>query len=81
MHRNVTWQRPRSRYMAEWVGREDRAATTGWIKGLVALQAHEPKLTLVPANDLVWLNDRAYGPGFVAAAGLPQIDRGNPVSP
>ena len=73
MRRNVTWQRPRSRYMAEWNGQdEDRAATTGWIKGLAALQVQDPQLKLVPAHDLGWLRDRAKGPGFAEASPFPR---------
>ncbi len=68
MHRNVKWQRPRSRYMAEWTGHEDRAATMGWIKGLAALQKREPQLTLVPEHDLDWLTDPLNGPGLAITA-------------
>lgn len=56
MRRNVTWLRPRSRYAAEWVGSEDRTATTGWLKGLAALQAREPGLTLLFGSDLALLH-------------------------
>lgn len=67
MRRNVDWQRPRSRYMAEWIGRENRAATLGWIKGLAALKQREPRLTLVYGHDYGWVTDVAAGPHFVAA--------------
>jgi glyoxylase-like metal-dependent hydrolase (beta-lactamase superfamily II) len=67
MRRNVTWLRPRSRYAAQWLGSEDRAATMGWIKGLAALQAREPGLTVVYGHDLGWLQDPVSGPRFVAA--------------
>lgn len=70
MFRNVLWQRPRSRYMAEWIGHEDRAATTSWIKGLAQLQAREPRLTLVYGHDFAWLTDPVNGPGFTAALGV-----------
>ncbi len=80
MRRNVTWQRPRSRYMAEWNGQEDRAATTGWIKGLAALQVREPKLKLVPGHDLTWLRDRTKGPGFAEAAPFPRDLAKNPIA-
>jgi glyoxylase-like metal-dependent hydrolase (beta-lactamase superfamily II) len=66
MRRNVSWMRPRSRYMAEWQGSEDRAATTGWLKGLAQLQTREPRLTLVYAHDLGWLLDPDHGPRFAA---------------
>lgn len=68
MHRNVDWQRPRSRYMAEWVGQEDRAATLGWIKGLALLKAREPHLTIVYGHDYGWTTDAVAGPHFVPAA-------------
>ncbi len=55
MRRNLTWLRPRSRYAAEWLGNEDRASTTGWLKGLAALAAREPGLTLLFGSDLAWL--------------------------
>lgn len=71
MERNVTWQRPRSRYLAEWHGREDRAATTGWIKGLAQLKAREPRLTLVYPHDMGWLLNAENGPRFIPAAGSP----------
>ena len=72
MRRNVEWQRPRSRYAAEWRGHEDRAATLGWIKGLARLKAREPGLMLVYGHDLGWVRDRDTGPRFspaTAAAG------------
>ena len=69
MERNVAWLRPRSRYAAEWLGHEDRAATTGWIKGLAALRAREPGLTVVYGHDLAWLQDPANGPKFASARG------------
>ena len=67
MRRNVELQRPRSRYMAEWVGREDRAATLGWIKGLVVLQQREPGLTIVYGHDYGWVTDKAAALNLVAA--------------
>ena len=68
MRRNVEWQRPRSRYAAEWRGTEDRAATLAWIKGIAALKAREPSLTLVYGHDYGWLKDHMEKLGFVAAA-------------
>lgn len=62
MRRNVVLMRPRSRYAAEWIGSEDRAATTGWLKGLAQLQAREPRLTLLYGQDLGWLQDHETGP-------------------
>lgn len=67
MRRNVEWQRPRSRYAAEWLGNEDRSATLGWIKGLARLKAREPGLTVVYAHDYGWLKDQAMGPRFAQA--------------
>ena len=69
MKRNVTWGRPRSRYAAEWLGSEDRTATTGWIKGLAQLQTREPRLAFVYARDLAWLRDDAGPHLTVAPAG------------
>ncbi len=68
MRRNVDWQRPRSRYAAEWLGSEDRAATMGWIKGLARLMEREPGLNLVYAHDYGWLKDPVQGPRFAPAA-------------
>jgi glyoxylase-like metal-dependent hydrolase (beta-lactamase superfamily II) len=70
MRRSVSWLRPRSRYLAEWLGTEDRAATIGWLKGLAALQAREPRLTLVYAHDLSWLEDPVKGPRFRPASSM-----------
>ncbi len=69
MRRNVTLLRPRSRYAGEWQGSEDRIATMGWIKGLAALKAREPRLTVVFGHDLDWLQDPVNGPGFLSATG------------
>ncbi len=55
MERNLTWLRPRSRYMAEWNGTEDRGAVIGWLKGLADLQQRAPRLIIVPAHDVSWL--------------------------
>lgn len=71
MRRNVAWQRPRSRYAAIWQGSEDRTATTGWIKGLAALEARNPRLNLIYGHDLGWLRDKANGSQFVAAGAAP----------
>lgn len=68
MRRNVEWQRPRSRYAAEWLASEDRAASLGWIKGLAQLIKSEPRLTVVYSADFGQLNDPAVGPHFTAAA-------------
>jgi glyoxylase-like metal-dependent hydrolase (beta-lactamase superfamily II) len=57
MERNLTWLRPRSRYMAQWHGAEDRAAVIGWLKGLAAVQQHAPGLIIVPSHDVSWLNE------------------------
>jgi glyoxylase-like metal-dependent hydrolase (beta-lactamase superfamily II) len=57
MERNLTWLRPRSRYMAQWHGTEDRAAVIGWLKGLAALQQRAPGLIIVPSHDVSWLNE------------------------
>ena len=67
MRRNVEWQRPRSRYVAEWLGHEDRAATLGWIKGLARLKQREPGLTLVYGHDYGWVKDPVGGPRFAPA--------------
>jgi glyoxylase-like metal-dependent hydrolase (beta-lactamase superfamily II) len=71
MRRNVTWQRPRSRYVAEWLGSEDRAATLGWIKGLASLKQREPGLTVVYGHDFGWLKDNAQQLHFAAAPAGP----------
>ncbi len=68
MRRNVDWQRPRSRYAAEWLGHEDRSKTLAWIKGLARLKAREPGLTIVYGHDFGWLQDQVIGPRFAAAA-------------
>lgn len=67
MRRNVEWQRPRSRYAAEWLGHEDRAQTLAWIKGLARLKEREPGLMIVYGHDYGWLQDRTSGPRFAAA--------------
>lgn len=71
MHRNVDWQRPRSRYAANWLGSEDRSATLGWIKGLARLKKREPGLTLIYGHDYSWLKDPTNGPRFAAAPASP----------
>lgn len=77
LRRNVEWQRPRSRYAAEWVGQEDRGQTLAWIKGLASLKQREPGLTIVYGHDLGWLQDQTGGPRFAAAppARLPDDQR------
>ena len=77
MRRNVDWQRPRSRYAAEWLGSEDREATLGWIKGLSRLKHREPGLTLIYGHDYGWLADPATGPRFASAPAsrLPPSER------
>jgi len=64
MRRNVSWQRPRSHLMSDWIMPEDRNATTAWIKGLFALQKANPQLTLVYSHDLNWLQNARIGPRF-----------------
>ncbi len=71
MRRNVEWLRPRSRYAADWLGHEDRAATLGWIKGLARLKEREPGLTIVYGQDHGWLQDQSAGPRFAAAPASP----------
>lgn len=73
MRRNVEWQRPRSRYSAEWWGNEDRTATLGWIKGLTRLQEAEPGLKVIYGHDLGWLTDPAVGPRFAPAPASAQV--------
>ena len=63
MQRNVTWQRPRSHLMSDWIMPENRPATIAWIKGLGQLAARNPALTLVYSHDLAWLSS-SRGPGF-----------------
>lgn len=70
MRRNVEWLRPRSRYAARWIGREDRAATMGWIKGLAQLKQREPRLTVIYGHDYGWLKDPDLGPHFAAVPAL-----------
>jgi glyoxylase-like metal-dependent hydrolase (beta-lactamase superfamily II) len=67
MRRNVEWLRPRSRYAAQWLGTEDRAATMAWIKGLADLQAREPGIKFVYGHDLGWMQDQVKGPRFAPA--------------
>lgn len=67
MLRNLTWLRPRSRYMAEWQGSEDRAAVIGWLKGLNALHQQAPRMIIVPAHDLGWLKGAGLREGIAAA--------------
>lgn len=64
MRRNVSWLRPRSRLMSDWVMPEDRNATISWIKGLAALQKANPRLTLVYSHDLTWFQSPRSGPRF-----------------
>ncbi|MCW1384213.1 MBL fold metallo-hydrolase [Novosphingobium sp. KCTC 2891] len=67
MERNVTWLRPRSRLASGWQGGEDRVAVIGWLKGLAALKAQQPRLTLVYANDLNWMQNPRRGPHFATS--------------
>lgn len=71
MRRNVEWQRPRSRYAAQWLGDEDRTETMAWIKGLAELQAREPGLRLVYGHDLANMEDPVKGPRFAPAPATP----------
>lgn len=75
MRRNVDWQVPPSRFSAEWQGREDRAASLGWIKGLAQLKASEPNLTIIYGHDLGWLQDPVNGPRFPVAAASAMVAR------
>lgn len=67
MRRNVEWQRPRSRFVAEWRRHEDRAMALGWIKGLARLAEREPGLKVVYGHDLGWVQDPVAGPRFAPA--------------
>lgn len=73
IRRNVEWQRPRSRYSAEWQGNEDRAATLGWIKGLARIQQSQPGLKVIYGHDYGWLTDPAAGLRFAAAPATEQM--------
>lgn len=73
MRRNVEWQRPRSRYSAEWQGHEDRAAALGWIKGLARLDQSQPGLKIIYGHDYGWLKDPATGPRFAPAAASERV--------
>ena len=71
MQRNLTWLKPRSRYDSEWVGREDRAAVIGWLKGLAALHAREPNVVIVPAHDLGWITKAGRAAGIETGRSVP----------
>jgi len=71
MRRSLAWQKPRSRYMAEWLGNEDRAAVIGWLKGLTELQSRAPALVIVPAHDLGWLKVTGRNLGISVAQSGP----------
>lgn len=73
MRRNISWQRPRSRLMTDWVQPENRNATISWIKGLAALQKAAPRLTLVYSHDLTWLQSKR-GPGFATGYVYEKLD-------
>ncbi|WP_169799517.1 MBL fold metallo-hydrolase [Novosphingobium lentum] len=56
MQRNVTWLRPRSRLLADWLAPEDRGQAIAWLHALAELKQQQPDLTIVYARDFTWLN-------------------------
>jgi len=64
MARNVSWLRPRSHLISDWIMPEDRPATIGWLKALSDLSKREPHVTLVYSHDLAWLQSDKRGPHF-----------------
>lgn len=71
MRRNVTWRRPRSRLMSDWIATEDRGATIAWIKGLALLQARNPRLLMIHPHDTAWLRDKRHGAGLFTPFPVP----------
>ena len=71
MRRNLTLIRPRSRFMAEWSGNEDRAAVIGWLKGLAALHERAPGIVIVPAHDLDWIQRAGRAAGLRTGRPVP----------
>lgn len=72
---NVMLQRPRARLLTDWVVKEDRVATLGWIKGLNALRAQNETIVIIPSHDPDWIAATAQRDGFTSASAqriLPQ---------
>ncbi len=69
---NVIRKTPRSRLLTDWMVKEDRAATIGWIKGLDALRTQAPSVVIIPSHDPDWIAATAQRDGFTPA-GTQQI--------
>lgn len=74
LKRNVSWLRPRSRLVADWLAPEDRTAVIGWLKGLADLERRNPGLTLVYSHDLEWLWNKKSGQRFSGPVRWPLSD-------
>lgn len=64
---NVMLLRPRSRLLTDFMVKEDRAATLGWLKGLDALRAKDESIVIVPSHDPDWIAATAAIDGFTSA--------------
>ncbi len=67
---NILFERPRARLLTDWMVKEDRVATLGWIKGLNALRAVNVSIVLIPSHDPVWITATAKDDGFINTAAL-----------
>ena len=67
---NVIRKTPRSRLLTDWMVREDRRATLGWIKGLDALHAQDQSIVIIPSHDTDWIAATAQSDGFTLAPAL-----------
>lgn len=68
---NVVLQRPRARLLTDWVVKEDRVATLGWIKGLDALRKANESIVIIPSHDPDWITATAQRDGYINA--LPAV--------
>ncbi|MBB3860249.1 glyoxylase-like metal-dependent hydrolase (beta-lactamase superfamily II) [Novosphingobium hassiacum] len=68
---NVILKRPRARLLTDWVVKEDRVATLGWIEGLNALRSKNEKIVIIPSHDPEWIAATAQRDGFTAASTQP----------
>lgn len=65
---NVILQRPRARLLTDWVVKENRAATLGWIKGLDTLHTANETIVIIPSHDPDWIAATAQRDGFAPAS-------------
>lgn len=61
---NIIETVPGSRLMTDWLAKEDRVATIGWLKGLGALGTSNPALIIIPSHDTAFPDATAAQSGF-----------------